>query len=142
MGDAKQLYRDAPDPDGYQAAAGRPVSRKAEPYAPVRLGEARKRNRVLLFTIEGNAGQGDTYEGYIPDPIPAKHYAQMLQDVVDFGPTIAQATMLTNILGAENMRRLAECDALEPDDLLKIMEQVGQRALGPYEAMGAALKNA
>lgn len=134
----RELYQNAPDPDGYRAASGRPASRKEEPYAPVRLGTApaKRRNQVLLFTVEViEPGETEpwTYEGAIEDPVPARHYAQMLLDVTEIGTVAAQATMLNNVLGEENMRRLAACEALEPDDLIKIMSQVAARAMGPYE---------
>lgn len=136
MGD---LYRDAPNPDGYQAATGRPVSSKEEPYRVVRLGDKPvRRDLIVLFQIKDGDGW---YDGCISDPVPAKHYAQMLLDAVEVGPMVAQAAMLNNVLGAENMRRLAECDDLGPDDLVTIMSQVAARVMGPYKAMEDALKN-
>lgn len=140
-GSGRSLYSDQPDPAGYQASSGRPVSAVAKPYQPVRLGQSAKRNQVLLFTIEV-AGADDTppwvYEGYITDPVPARHYAQMLLDAVEMGVVAAETKMLHAVLGVENLRRLAECDALEPDDLIAIMIEVASRAAGPYRNAGKA----
>lgn len=127
-----------------QLYGDRPKSRADVPYEPVRLGKAKRHNQVLLFTLEVTESGEETpwtYEGYIPDPVPAKHYAQMLLDATEMGMAMAEATMLNNVLGQESMRRLAECDALEPDDLIKIMLQVAARVMGPYNEHLAALKN-
>lgn len=135
----RSLYADAPNPDGYQAVAGgRPTSRKEQQYEVVRLGreDAPKRDHVLLFTL-GTPGDEDYFEGTIEDPVPARHYAQMLLDATDYGVVQAEANMLIGVLGREAMARLGQAEDLEPDDLVKIMSQVALRAHGPYaEAMG------
>lgn len=123
MGDLKeQLYGD------------RPKLVTDVPYAPVRMGSAPKsRARLLLFTIADPDSPGGVYEGTIPDPVPAMYYAQMLADAPVMGIAMAEAKMLTDILGPENARRLATCEGMDPDDLVKIMSQVAARAMGPYK---------
>lgn len=122
MGDLKeQLYGERPKPATEQ------------PYQPVRMGAERKsRARLLLFTIADPDSPNGAYEGTIPDPIPAMYYAQMLADAPTMGVAMAEAKMLTDILGPENARRLATCEGMDPDDLVKIMSQVAARAMGPY----------
>lgn len=139
QGNARSLYEDREDPAGYEAAAerfmaGTPKRAEPAPYAPVRLtGQPTSgRGRVILFTI-GAKGQPDYYEGVIEDPVPARHYAKMLLDVATVGETQALVGMLHSVLGEENMRRLAKCDDLNPNDLINIMTQVSIRASGPYE---------
>lgn len=137
-GSARSLYSDAPDPDGYRQAAGRPTSVAEPAYAPVRLGRREpSRARVLLFTLENYPEPGQTYEGTMPDPVPASYYAQFLQDITDYGVTIAEAQMMNRVLGKDNMAALAAAPDMQPDDMIKIMGQVLVRTLGPYrEAAG------
>jgi hypothetical protein len=137
-GSARSLYADSPDPAAYQQAAGRPKPAAEAAYAPVRLGRREpSRARVLLFTLENYPELGQTFEGSMPDPVPASHYAQFLQDIADYGVTVAEAQMMNRVLGRENMAALSAAPDMQPDDMIKIMSQVLVRTLGPYrDAMG------
>lgn len=130
QGSARPLYSDS-EQSSVPDQAG-PVA-----YRPIKLtGRSKKRGCVLLFTI-GKPGDDGFYEGTIEDPVPARHYAQMLLDAVEVGVTQAEVKMLHAVLGAENLRRLAQCEDLEPNDMINVMTQVADRAAGPYrEAQG------
>lgn len=139
QGSARPLYADAPDPQGYAAVAGgqpaatggRPV---AEPYRVVNIGPApASRRRVVLFTIKRD--DGSVYEGSIPDPMPAKHYAQLLLDVPVMGVQMAESIMLNKVMGEDNLRALAAADGLDPVALQVIMTEAYQRAMGPFREL-------
>lgn len=121
----ERLYGDRPAP-------GRPTSKA--PYSPPRLSSApASTTRVLLFTIDRPGGE--QYKGTIPDPLPARHYAQMLLDAVDLGVIMAETKMVNAVLGTENLRALAECDGLDPAALTAILAEAFDRAMGPYRAV-------
>ena len=118
---------------GYEAPA---VGRPGTPaYSPPRLSAtppAGAQRRVLLFSIRQE--DGSTYEGTIPDPLPASYFAQMLLDVPAVGVQAAEALMLNRVMGRANLEALAACPTLGPDDMLTIMAEVQHRAMGPYRA--------
>jgi hypothetical protein len=124
------------NPAGYQqAAGGRPEPSSTKPYDVVRLtGQVKHRPRVLLFTLENYPEPGQEYEGTIPDPLPAKHYAQLLLDMVEHGQVYAEAIMINNVMGHDNLKALASADDLDPEDLKTVMAEAYTRAMGPYKA--------
>lgn len=134
-GQARPLYADQPDPDGYQPPAGRPVAAGTAPYRPVRLGKGKSKpstTRVLLFTIDNWPEAGQVYEGTIPDPLPARHYAQLLVNAAEHGQTYAETIMINEVMGRDNLRALAACSDMGPEDLKQIMGEAFIRAMGPY----------
>jgi hypothetical protein len=133
----RPLYEDAPDPPGYRQVAGttRPAPGKAEPYRPVQLGKREpSRARVLLFTIDNYPEPGQVYEGTIPDPLPARHYAQLLINAAEYGQVYAETVMINEVMGRENLQALAASPDMDPEDLKKIMAEAFMRAMGPYQA--------
>lgn len=139
MTDTPPLYKDSPDPASYQevagAAPGRPTSNTAAPYSPPRLGKGKPRLRhVLLFTVDDYPEAGDVFEGVIPDPVPASHYAQLLLDTVELGQVMAEARMINRVVGEDNLKALAAAPDITPDDLKAVLGQAYERAMGPYRA--------
>lgn len=140
---SEALYEDGPNPPGYQpnppgyqkAAGGRPAPAAAQPYSPPRLGKkAPSRTWVLLFTLDNYPDPGDVFEGVIPDPIPAGHYAQLLLDAAELGQTAAEFNMINRVMGEHNLKALAAAPDLDPEGLKSILAQVFERAMGPYRA--------
>jgi hypothetical protein len=136
MGDARPLYQDQPDPPGYASApTDRPVAAGTQSYQPVRLGKRKLSSaRVLLFTIDDYPEAGRVYEGTIPDPLPAMHYAQLLINAAEYGQTYAETIMINDVMGRENLAALAACPDMGPEDLKQIMGEAFSRAMGPYAA--------
>lgn len=97
---------------------------------PVRIDSSKTRENPMeeLFSIDDD-------QFFIPVEVPPNVTLKFIRDMRGGQMEVAVAKALDNLIGADAVDRLADCEALEADQLKQIMDVIEEKMMAASAAM-------